>query len=82
MPGDMAGGLTDEPIWYGALYQEVFREPWHLATIGTSATWLDASVIPSLLPAGMQWLSRSTIEDGAVRHAVLVLPPAPTTPPR
>jgi membrane protein DedA with SNARE-associated domain/membrane-associated phospholipid phosphatase len=81
MPGDMPGGVTDEPIWYGALYQEAFHQPWHLLTIGTTATWPDAAVIPNLLPAGLQLSSHSTIDDGAVRHVVLVLPNDPKTPP-
>ncbi|KLU22390.1 membrane protein [Caballeronia mineralivorans PML1(12)] len=68
------GTQTDEPIWYGALYQEAFRQPWHLVTLGTTTSWPEAIVVPQLLPIGMHLLSRSTMQDGAVRRVVLVLP--------
>lgn len=78
--GTKADGVTDSPIWYGALYQEAFQQPWHLVTLRTATTWPDAPVIPQLLPAGMPVLSPSAIEDGAVRRSVLVLPAAPEAP--
>jgi hypothetical protein len=68
------GTEIDEPIWYGALYQEAFHQPWHLVTLGTTTSWPDAIVVPQLLPVGMHLLSRSTMQDGAVRRVVLVLP--------
>jgi membrane protein DedA with SNARE-associated domain/membrane-associated phospholipid phosphatase len=80
--GDMRGGMTDRPLWYGALYQEVFRQPWQMVTIGSAATWPDASVIPGLLPTGMLLLSRSTTEGGSLRRVVLGLPAASTAPSR
>lgn len=75
----MDGEPQGVPVWYGALYQEAFRQPWHLLTLGTT-TWPDATAIPRLLPASMQTLSRSAIEGSGVRHAVLVLPAIPETP--
>ncbi|WP_341315641.1 VTT domain-containing protein [Paraburkholderia sp. IMGN_8] len=77
----MAGTAPGNPIWYGALYQEAFQQPWHLVTLGAATTWPDASIIAQLLPAGMPMTSPSAIEDGAVRHAVLVLPAAPDAAP-
>ena len=68
------GTQTDEPIWYGALYQEAFHQPWHLVTLGTTTSWPDAVVAPQLLPIGMHLLSRSTMQDETVRRVVLVLP--------
>jgi hypothetical protein len=80
--GGVAGNPPGTPIWYGALYQEAFQQPWHLVTLGTTTDWPDAAVIPQLLAAGMPMLSRSAIEDATVRRAVLVLPSVPrsTTP--
>lgn len=74
--GGMDGGPRGVPLWYGALYQEAFRQPWDLLTLGTT-TWPDAAAIPHLLPAGMQTLSLPEIEDSGGRHAVLVLPATP-----
>ncbi len=74
------GNPPGDPIWYGALYQETFQQPWHLVTLGAT-TWPDASAIPQLLPAAMQMLSPSAMEDGSVRRAVLVLPTIPDAPP-
>jgi len=68
------------PVWYGALYQEAFSQPWHLVTLGTATNWPDASGIPPLLPADLRTLSRSAIDAGSVRHALLVLPTVPTAP--
>jgi membrane-associated phospholipid phosphatase len=68
------GTQTDEPIWYGALYQEAFHQPWHLVTLGTTTSWPDAVVVPQLLPIGMHLLSRSTMQDETGRRVVLVLP--------
>ncbi|MBC8751304.1 membrane protein DedA with SNARE-associated domain [Paraburkholderia sp. WC7.3g] len=81
MAGNTPNGMADAPIWYGALYQETFRRPWQLVTIGSTTTWPDASAIPHLLPTGMPLLSRSTLEGGSVRRAVLVLPTVPEAPP-
>jgi hypothetical protein len=78
----VTGDIAERPIWYGALYQEAFHQPWQLVTLGTTTNWPDASVFPHLLPAGMQLLSRSTVQHGSVRQAVLVLPAAPEEPPR
>ncbi|KVK80929.1 hypothetical protein WS90_16790 [Burkholderia cepacia] len=75
----MAGGPCDVPVWYGALYQESFRQPWHLVTLGKTAS-PDATAIPQLLPAGVQTLNLSVRKDGGVRHAVLVLPTISVTP--
>jgi membrane protein DedA with SNARE-associated domain/membrane-associated phospholipid phosphatase len=75
--GTRADGATDEPIWYGALYQEAFQQPWHFVTLGATTDWPDAAVIPQLLPAGTPMVSPSAIEYGSVRHAVLVLPTLP-----
>lgn len=77
MTGGIAGTAPGDPIWYGALYQEAFQQPWHLITVGATTTWPDASVVPRLLPAGLPMSSPSVIEDGAVRRAVLILPAAP-----
>ncbi|HHT8903433.1 LssY C-terminal domain-containing protein [Burkholderia cenocepacia] len=77
--GGGTSGPRDVPVWYGALYQEAFRQPWHLVILGKTA-WPDAAAIPPLLPAGMQTLSLSVLDDGEVRHAVLVLPTVPETP--
>lgn len=77
VPGDMGGGTEGEPIWYGALYEEVFHRPWRLITIAITTTWPDASVIPNFLPAGMPLLSRTDFENGTVRRVVLGLPTAP-----
>ncbi|WP_321782194.1 bifunctional DedA family/phosphatase PAP2 family protein [Burkholderia pyrrocinia] len=73
------GGPHGVPIWYGALYQETFRQPWHLLTLGT-ATRPDATIIPRLLPESMQTSSLSAIDGSGVRHALLVLPAIPETP--
>lgn len=73
------GGPHGAPVWYGALYQDAFRRPWRLLTLGTT-TWPEAAAIPPLLPAGVQTLTPSALEDGGVRHAVLVLPAVPETP--
>lgn len=79
--GTRADDVTNTPIWYGALYQEAFQQPWHLVTLETSTTWPDASTIARLLPAGMSTLTPTAIDGGAVRHAVLVLPAAPGAAP-
>jgi hypothetical protein len=76
----ISGTVADKPIWYGALYQEAFHEPWQLVTLGTTTSGPDASVIPQLLPADMQMLSRSTMQDGSVRRAVLISPTIPEAP--
>ncbi|MDD1494070.1 MULTISPECIES: bifunctional DedA family/phosphatase PAP2 family protein [Burkholderia] len=81
MTGDTCGGMINPPIWYGALYQEVFHRPWQLVTIAT-VTWPDAPAIPGLLPAGMLLSSRSATEGGSLRHAVLGLPAASAIPSR
>ncbi|MCX4174769.1 MULTISPECIES: bifunctional DedA family/phosphatase PAP2 family protein [Paraburkholderia] len=78
--GTGADGVTDGPIWYGALYQEAFQQPWHFATLGASTIWPDAPAIPQLLPSGMQTLNRTASESGTVRRAVLVLPGASEAP--
>ncbi|KWA30264.1 hypothetical protein WL27_26225 [Burkholderia multivorans] len=75
----MAGGPRDVPIWYGALYQETFRQPWHLVPLGKTAR-PDATAIPQMLRAGMQTLNLSVLEDSGARHAVLVLPTISETP--
>lgn len=75
--GDMGGGLNGEPIWYGALYEELIYRPWRLITIATTTTSPDAYVIPNFLPAGMPLLSRTGTENGTVRRVVLGLPSAP-----
>ncbi|MGF6782153.1 VTT domain-containing protein [Paraburkholderia sp. GAS334] len=80
MTGRITGTVPGNPIWYGALYQEAFQQPWHFVTLGASTTWPDASAIPQLLPAGMPMLSRTASEDGAIRRAVLVLPGASEAP--
>ncbi|WP_454830193.1 VTT domain-containing protein [Paraburkholderia xenovorans] len=69
------------PVWYGALYQETFLQPWHLVTLGTTTNWPDAPGIPPLLPVGLRTLRPSAIDAGSVRHALLVLPNVPTAPP-
>jgi hypothetical protein len=69
----MTGSDAGIPVWYGALYQEAFSQPWHLVTLGTTTNWPDPSGISPLLPAGLRTLSLS-IDAGSVRHALLVLP--------
>lgn len=82
MTGGINGTVPGNPIWYGALYQETFQQPWHFVTLGASTTWPDASAIPQLLPAGMPMSSPSANGDGSVRRAVLVLPTVPEAPPQ
>ncbi|MFM0420299.1 bifunctional DedA family/phosphatase PAP2 family protein [Paraburkholderia aromaticivorans] len=69
----LTGSDAGIPVWYGALYQEAFSQPWHLVTLGTTTNWPDPSGISPLLPAGLRTLSLS-IDAGSVRHALLVLP--------
>lgn len=80
MTRDGVGEGANEPIWYGALYQETFQQPWHLATVGTPTTWPDVPTIRQLLPASVKTFSPSALENGSVRHAVLILPTVPTAP--
>lgn len=62
------------PIWYGALYQEKLQRPWHLFMLGSTANFPDASVIPRLLPAGMQTVMPPITRNGLFRQVVLVPP--------
>lgn len=76
------GTNVDEPIWYGAFYQEAFQRPWHLVTLATTANWPDAAMVTGLLPVDMQLLRRSAIQDGTERQVVLVLPSSFEEPPK
>ncbi|WP_034301990.1 bifunctional DedA family/phosphatase PAP2 family protein [Herbaspirillum sp. RV1423] len=62
------------PIWYGALYQEKLQRPWHLFTLGSTANFPDALVIPRLLQVGMQTAVLPNTENGLRRPIVLVPP--------
>ncbi|HWW08302.1 bifunctional DedA family/phosphatase PAP2 family protein [Collimonas sp.] len=62
------------PIWYGALYQEELRRPWHLFTLGRTVGFPDASLIPRLLQADMQTAVLPDTQSGLLRQIVLILP--------
>ncbi len=49
--GTRADGVADGPIWYGALYQEVFQQPWHFVTLGAITIW---PVPPSFLDCSLR----------------------------
>jgi membrane protein DedA with SNARE-associated domain len=66
--------LGSVPIWYGALYQEKLQRPWHLFTLGSTASFPDASVIPRLLQVDMQTAVLPNAENGLLRPIVLVSP--------
>jgi membrane protein DedA with SNARE-associated domain/membrane-associated phospholipid phosphatase len=69
---DPAGGQA-LPIWYGAIYREEFRRPFHLLTV---AVTVDAGLAPPALrwPANIQWLKRTYSESGVQRSVFLVSP--------
>ncbi len=65
---------SNEPIWYGALYQETFQRPGHLVTIGITSGFPDAAAIAHSLPAGLKTLIRPMAQAGATQQVLLVLP--------
>lgn len=67
-------GVGGEPIWYGALYQETFRDSGHLVTVGVTSGFPDAAAIAHLLPAGLTTLSPLVAQGDANQRVLLVLP--------
>lgn len=68
---------TETPIWYGAFYEESFKRPWHLFTLGIAKNLTDISSFTRLLPADLD----TVIHPDAPRaQTVLALPQAETNP--
>ncbi|MEN3296361.1 MAG: hypothetical protein V7642_5614 [Burkholderiales bacterium] len=67
-----AGGQA-LPIWYGAIYREEFKRPFHLLTIAVTA---EAGLSPPALhwPTDIASIRRSYLESGMQRSVFLVSP--------
>lgn len=63
-----------EPIWYGALYTEVFKRPGHFFTLGVTK---DEALTPATLarlPGELRWTSRPHAPNGIPWQTFLILP--------
>jgi membrane protein DedA with SNARE-associated domain/membrane-associated phospholipid phosphatase len=65
------------PIWYGAFYQEDFKQPGHLFTLGITGNFTDVPALMRLLPADLKILLRPASENIPKRQTILALPATP-----
>ncbi|MEO6960074.1 MAG: phosphatase PAP2 family protein, partial [Burkholderiaceae bacterium] len=70
---------TKTPIWYGAFYEESFKRPWHLFTLGIAKNLTDGSLFMRLLPADLDTVIPSAAPNASRVQTVLALPQAETT---
>ncbi|HDR9482334.1 TPA: VTT domain-containing protein [Burkholderia aenigmatica] len=68
-----AGGASGMPVWYGALYPEIFRRPWQLLTVGVT-TRSDTAVIPGFAKTDAAVSSVEAGGSGATAPVTLVSP--------
>lgn len=65
---------TGVPVWYGAFYEEGFKQPWHLFTLGIAKNLTDISAFMRLLPAGLETVIRPATPNASDMPTVLALP--------
>ena len=65
---------TRQPIWYGGLYSEEFKRPWHLVPIGMTKNITLTPPTFAQWPTEVRWIARIQAQNGLARQAFLIPP--------
>jgi membrane protein DedA with SNARE-associated domain/membrane-associated phospholipid phosphatase len=68
------------PVWYGGLYREEFRRPWHLATLGVTTPLALTPLTFGRWFRDVRWVIRTYSQAGLEQPVFLILPPSTAAP--